>query len=88
MFEPMNVRKNLRRERLEELAEDDLIPRNPGVVLGIRHRLLGVFFCRLNDQGFRWSGIATGQETEEASPSYRGQDLGAPPRIFLAREFI
>jgi hypothetical protein len=41
MLNPMNMRENLRGEQLEEVVEDNMIPGDPDVVLGILHRLHG-----------------------------------------------
>jgi hypothetical protein len=58
VLDPMNVNQNFTGERLEEVAEQDLVPRKPCPVGRVGNlRWLFIFVRRFDGEGFRRGGV-------------------------------
>jgi hypothetical protein len=75
----MNVRKNLRGERLEEVSEKNLNPGNPGVMVGIvchLGSLAGGQISRGNDNHLCRRSVSAIKEAEHTCATDHQQDMG------------
>jgi hypothetical protein len=91
MLNPVHVGKNLVGERLEEVAEDDLILGDPGVVRRVWLQLgslVGGILVRRDLDLFRGGGSSTRKIAEKAGAADSRKDLSAPPREIGAGEFV
>jgi hypothetical protein len=91
MLDLMHVGKNLVGERLEEVAEDDLILGDPGVVRRVWLHLgsfVGGVLVRRDRDLLRGGGSSTREVAKEASAADSRKNLGAPAREIGAGELV
>ena len=80
---------------MKEVAEDDLIPGDPGIIGRIGNRfffVLGtvifVFAVGRDDQHLRWSFVGAIKEPNKTSSTDRRQLLGVPHRVVYAGQLV